>query len=99
MPFLPSANKRPIVDLPGFHRASVIASFKPDGDLIPLYFQVQLSDESKETYQVSVKYTKELCTLKSFCCTYEHHGRQKEVFLTYHFTEHYWVIGRCQFIN
>lgn len=74
----------------GYTRVNVIASFRHDGKLIPLKFQIELDNE-RNSYDVSVARTAENKDLVTFHCYYERDLRKHQIELIYLIKNHIWL--------
>lgn len=73
---------------------SVIASFKLNGDFIPLYFCYEDENEERHKYKITtVKAIKDRFNVKSFECCFIESGYIRTVMLICNITECSWVIG------
>lgn len=78
---------------------SVIASFRPDGKIMPLYFRYILDSGEQVTYKILK--VKELGSpfanvlINRYECTFEHWGYMKTIRLEYAYREHYWRIAKA----
>ena len=78
------------IDGSGYTRINVIASFRNDGKLIPLKFQIELNDE-RNSYDVSVARTVENKDFVTFHCYYEREFVKHQIELIYLIKNHIWL--------
>lgn len=80
-------------NIPSGHHVAVIASFKPNGEFIPLRFCIEVNDELFKYEITAIKSIKDNHNVKVFECVYEAHGQRYVVSLRYDITGCQWVIG------
>lgn len=93
MPFL-NQDRKPIIHHPEGYPLEVIATFKPDGDFIPLYFRLEDDMQERFTYKIgAIQSIKDKHDIKVFHCIYITHGFRNLVTLVFDIAQCRWVIG------
>lgn len=81
-----------------YNGISVIATFRPDGKIMPLYFRYTLDSGEQMTYKILS--AKDLgrpfagVQINRYECTFEHWGYLKTIRLEYVYRDHYWKIAK-----
>lgn len=92
MPFL-KPDRSPIIRHPQGHPVAVIASYKADGDFIPMRFCVEDDYEELFKYEISaIKAIKDRHGVKIFHCVYVSNGYRNDIALCCDINLHRWVI-------
>jgi hypothetical protein len=92
MPFLQPDHK-PIIRHPSGKEVEVIASFKPNGDFIPMYFRVEDDREERFTFKIdAIQSIKDKHGVKVFECVYKAYGQRNVILLAFDVCLHRWVI-------
>jgi hypothetical protein len=93
MPFLQPDHK-PIIQHPSGHAVEVIASYKPSGELKPLYFRIEDDREERFTFMLSKSHLrKDYNHIMTFDCEYIAYGRLNSIVLVFDVTQRRWTVG------
>jgi len=83
--------------IPSGTPVEVIASFKKNGDFIPLYFRVT-DEQSQErfTYKIdSISSIKDMYGVRIFKCFFINNNYKLSIELHFDKTNYRWVVGNC----
>lgn len=80
-------------NIPSGYPVAVIASFKPNGEFIPLRFCIEINDERFKHEITAIKSMKDNHNVKVFECIYKAHDHMYVVSLRYDIMGCCWVIG------
>jgi hypothetical protein len=93
MPFL-NPDHRPQIKHPSGHPVEVIVSYKPSGEIKPLYFRIEDDKQERFTFELSKsQLRKDFNYIMTFDCDYEAYGRNNSIVLVYDVTGCRWTVG------
>jgi hypothetical protein len=93
MPFL-NPDHKPQILHPSGHPVEVIASYKPTGEIKPLYFRISDDREERFTFMLSKSHLrKDYNYIMTFDCVYMAYGRKNSIVLVYDVTGCRWTVG------
>jgi hypothetical protein len=93
MPFLQPDDK-PLIQHPSGHPVEVITSYKPSGELKPLYFRISDDTEERFTFMLSKSHLhKDYNFIMTFGCKYIAYGRINSIVIIYDVTQCRWTVG------
>jgi hypothetical protein len=93
MPFL-QPDHRPSIKHPQGHPVEVIASYKPSGELKPMYFRIEDDRQERFTFMLSYAHLRKAFNyIETYACEYEAYGRRNSIVLLFDVTQCRWTVG------
>lgn len=93
MPFL-QPDHRPSIKHPAGHPVEVIISYKPTGELKPLYFRIEDDRQERFTFMLSKAFLrKEENYIMTYECSYDAYGFKNSIVLVFDVTRCQWKVG------
>lgn len=93
MQFPQYPTQRKYNNLPSGYPVCTVVCYKPNGDLVPICFGVEINSERFRYTVTSVKSIKDNGNIITYECTYHTYGQLLTILLRFDIINHRWMVG------